>query len=149
MITLEDSIEINTTPDVIYNWLCKLDEHYTKWHPDHEKCINKTGDMRVGTMLYSEEYLHGELHKIQMKITKLVRNKKIEYKNNFPMSMIVPRGSFIIRKKGKNSVFIANIYCRGGKTLEKIFRSKIAALKSHMKEEGENLKAILEEKSDK
>ncbi|MCK5559887.1 MAG: SRPBCC family protein [Thermoplasmata archaeon] len=144
MITLEDSIDINTTPEIIYNWICNLDKNYKKWHPDHVKCINRTGELRVGTLIYTEEYLHGKLHKINMKIVKLELNKMIEYRNNFPHSLIITGGSFIFKAKGKKSNFTAHIYCKGGKTLEKIFRSKIANLKLHMREEGENLKKLLE-----
>lgn len=147
MITLEDSIDINTTPETIYNWICNLEKNYKKWHPDHVKCINITGELRVGTVIHTEEYLHGKLHKINMKLVKLVQNEIIEYRNNFPHSLIIHGGSFLFKAKGQKSTFTALIYCKGGKTLEKIFRAKIDILKLHMREEGQNLKKILENSS--
>ncbi|UCF07399.1 MAG: SRPBCC family protein [Thermoplasmata archaeon] len=144
MITLRDSIEIGVEPQIVFNWLMKLDENYNEWHPDHVKCVNETGQFKEGTVFYTEEYLHGDLHKIRFKAVKIEGNRRIEYKLLFPISIICPRGSFVIQPKNGNSVFTASLTFRGGRILSRLFRSRIEIQKKHMKEEGENLKNILE-----
>ena len=144
MIILKDSIEIKTTPDKIFKWLKNLDEHYKKWHPDHVKWINETGGLDEGDVVYYEEYLHGELHKIRSKITKIEENKRIEFRNLFPISIICPKGSFIIEPKGESCIFTTTLSFRFAKLFSKLAKNRIDAIKTHMKEEGENLKRFLE-----
>ena len=145
--TLSDSIEINTSPERVYEWFINIDQNYKEWHPDHVKAIWLTENkMKVGSKLYSEEYIHGELHKIKFKCTNIEPNRKIEFKNLLPMSLICPKGSFIFEPKGDNCIFTATLSFRMGNTLSKIVKTKVEALINHMKEEGENLKRILENK---
>jgi hypothetical protein len=145
MKTLSDSIEINTSPEKAYEWFINIDQNYKEWHPDHVKAIWLTENkMKVGSKLYSEEYIHGELHKIKFKCTNIEPNRKIEFKNLLPMSLICPKGSFIFELKGDICIFTATLSFRMGNTLSKIAKKKVEALKNHMKEEGENLKRILE-----
>jgi hypothetical protein len=147
MQTLEDSIEIKTTPEKIFNWLINLDKHYKEWHPDHVKCINETREVKEGSIFYSEEYLHGELHKIKMKITKIEKNRLIEFKNLFPYSIICPKGLFSIKLKHNGCIYTHKLYFRMGSILSKMAKSKVEDMKIHMKEECENLKKLLEGKS--
>ncbi len=144
MITLSDSTEIKTTPDKIFEWLKTLDQHYKEWHPDHVKWTNITGSFEEGAIICYEEYLHGELHKAKAKITKLEENKTIEFKNLFPLSIINPKGSFIIESQGENTIFTATLSFRFGWFFKKFVMNRVEAITKHMKEEGENLKRLLE-----
>jgi hypothetical protein len=146
MITLEDSIEIKTTPEKIFEWLKSLDKHYRNWHPDHVKWVNETGGLDEGDIVYYEEYIHGKLHKIRSKITKTEENKRIQFKNLFPKSILFPKGSFIIEPGGKSCIFTATLSIRFGWLLSKLAKSKFEAGKRHIKEEGKNLKRLLETK---
>jgi len=51
MITLEDSIQIETTPDKIYNWIMNIDKHFVEWHPNHKKFEKVTGGMDEGDII--------------------------------------------------------------------------------------------------
>ena len=143
MITLKDSVEIKTTPEKIFEWIINLDKHYNEWHPDHVKWLNITGGLDVGDIAYFEEYIHGKLHKMKFIISKIEKNKRIEYKLLFPMSIICPKGSFIIESKGDSSIFTATLSFRFGWFLSKLAKNRVKAIKTHMKEEGENLKRLL------
>jgi len=101
MITLRDSIEIKTTPEKIFDFFVHFEENYLAWHPDHVKSYWIGKPAKEGSILYCEEYLHGKLHRMKFRITKVELNRKIEYK-------------------------------------------LLEAGKKHMKEEGENLKRLLE-----
>jgi hypothetical protein len=146
MITLKDSIEIKTTPEKIFEWFRNLDKHYRSWHPDHVKWVNETGGLNEGDIVYYEEYIHGKLHKIRSKITKAEENKRIQFKNLFPMSILSPKGSFIIDSRGESCIFTATLSIRFGWLLSKLAKSRLGAGKKHIKEEGENLKRLLERK---
>lgn len=144
MIILKDSIEIKTTPERVFNWLKNLDRHYNEWHPDHIKWINVTGGLNVGDVVYFEEYFHGKLHKAKSKITKVEENKRIEFVNLFPTSILAPKGSFIIEPRGRSCIFTATLSIRFGWIIPRFTKSRLDDLKKHMKEEGENLKKLLE-----
>ena len=146
MVTLKHSIEIKTTPDKIFEWLKNLDQHYREWHPDHIRWINITGRLDEGDTSYYEEYLHGKLHKIKFKITKVEENKRIEFKNLFPMSIICPKGSYILEPREESTIFTATLSFRFAWLFSKLAKNRVEAIKTHMKEEGENLKKLLEKR---
>ena len=148
MATVKDSIEIKATPDKIFDGLIKVfssQEYYKKWHKDHVKCQWLKGKpFEEGSILYVEEYLHGELHKMKFLSTKLEPNRKIEYRFLFPMSIICPKGLFIVEPKGESCIFTASLTFRFGWLFSKFAKGKVDAMKNHMREEGENLKKLLE-----
>lgn len=145
MITLRDSIEIKTTHEKIFQWFVHFEENFIAWHPDHLKCCWLKGKpFEEGSILYVEEYLHGKLHKMRFLGTKVEPNRKIEYKLLFPTSIICPKGSFIMEPKGESCIFTATLSFRFGKIFSKLAKSRVEAVKKHMKEEGENLKRLLE-----
>lgn len=150
MITLRDEIEINAAPEQIFEWLSKLDSHYCDWHPDHVACEYLSGTFfQEGSMIYTEEYLHGELHKLKMKTVRYLPNSFIEYK----ILGMGSGGSFVVEPIGKKSNFIATLHFGLGiplldkiidPILQRLLSFQLEALRAHMKEEGQNLKGILE-----
>ena len=147
MTTLKDSIEIRTTPEKIFSGLIKVfssEEYFKKWHKDHIKCQWLKGKpFEEGSILYVEEYLHGELHKMKFLSTQLETNRKIEYRLLFPMSIICPKGSFTVEPKGESCIFTATLTFRFGRLFSKFAKGRVEAIKKHMKEEGDTLKKIL------
>ena len=155
MMTLTDSIEIEATPEQVFDWLVerfKDKESYQAWHPDHVDIRWIKGEsLQEGSIIYAEEYLHGELHKLKFIITKVVPNRVMEYRPLFPWSIFAPGNAFLIEQKGENScIFTAKGSLRMPrwlfKRLHKKHKNKIEATEQHMREEGENLKKALEEK---
>ncbi|MFX0046513.1 MAG: SRPBCC family protein [Candidatus Hermodarchaeota archaeon] len=149
MLTLTDSIEIKATPEKVYDWLMqrmKDKESYQAWHPDHVDVRWIKGEpLHEGSILYAEEYLHGQLHKLKFRITKIVPNREIKYRTLFPLSFFVPGNTFLIEPKGEDScIFTATGDFRAGPLFKKLGKSRIEATRQHMKEEGENLKKALE-----
>jgi len=150
---LTDTIEIKTTPEKIFNFLTSIvdDDSYRAWHKkDHVSLRYLQGEpWTEGSVVYAEEYIHGKLHKLKFKITKIEANKRIEYT---PISrflrLFFPKNEFIIEPKGESCLFIASGTYRIGWIGKAFFKQAIekglSSVKQHMKEEGENLKAILE-----
>jgi len=152
-LTLTNSIEIKTTPEKIFEFFTNLsnDESYRAWHPDDHVSLRwiKGEPWQVDSVVYAEEYLHGKLHKLKFIITKVVPNRRIEFAptNRF-LRFYFPMNTFTVDQKGDICVFTASGTYRVG-WLAKTFAGKklergLLSANKHMKEEGENLKSILE-----
>jgi len=74
---LTDSIEIEATPEKIFDFFVRIDENYKAWHPDDHVEFRwiKGKPLEEGAIRYSEEYLHGKLHKAKVLYTKIVPNR--------------------------------------------------------------------------
>ena len=156
MITIEDSIEVNASPERVYRWLVerfKDRESYRAWHPDHVELRWIKGEpMQEGSIAYAEEYLHGRLHKLKFRITEVIPDRKITYRPLFPLSLIFPGNKFLIKPKGEDRcVFSAGGSVRMPRWLFEKFRrkhkDKFEDGLRHIREEGENLKKAVEEGS--
>lgn len=152
-VVLTDSIEIETTPDKVFNFLTNIidDRSYRAWHKDDHLTFRwiHGSPWTEGSIMYAEEYFHGKLHKFKFVVTKIVTNKKIVYS---PTSRLIrtffPKNEFTIEEKGKKCLFTAAVTFRVGWIGKKFFLKSINdgldSVIKHMKEEGENLKFILE-----
>ena len=152
-IVLTDSIEIKTTPEKIFGFITSLvdDESYRAWHQEDHVALRwlKGQPWKEGSVAYAEEYLHGKIHRLKFTVTKVVPNKEIEYA---PVSRLIrrffPKNQFSIEEKGETCVFMASGIFRHGRLIKTFFKRQLeqnlASVKQHMKEEGENLKTILE-----
>ena len=150
---ISESIEIRTQPEDIFGFLTNIvdDKSYRQWHSkDHVRFKWVHGrPWAKGSVFYAEEYLHGKLHKFKFEIAEIEPPERIEYR---PVSRLLrfffPKNEFIIEKKGGVSIFTASGTFRVG-WIGKTFFSKsinkgLASVREHMKEEGENLKMLLE-----
>ena len=149
MISLRDSIEIYTTPKQLFAWLGRMPEEYTSWHPDHVACRELQGSiLGVGSEIECEEFLHGKLHSMRFRMTKVLPNKRIEF-----IIEGMGRGAFEAEAEGDIARFNAELDIGLdapiiGRLFDFIFslffNRRIEAMRRHMAEEGRNLKEILE-----
>jgi hypothetical protein len=152
-LILSDSIEIKTTPEKIFNFFVGLvdDQSYCAWHPQDHVSLRwiKGKPWEEGSVVLAEEYIHGKVHKLKFIVTKVAPNEEIEYA---PVSRFLrkffPKNSFTIEKKDGTCVFTASGIYRIGWLVRNFAKNRLernlASVKKHMKEEGENLKRILE-----
>jgi hypothetical protein len=152
LIVLRDTINIKTTPEEIFAWFAQFKENYRAWHPDHGACRYIEGNYLIeeGAIIYTEEYLHGDLHKLKLQVTRVVPNSRIEYKIPYLGS-----GGFIIESSGAEVLFSAEVHLGWrlpviGRIIDWVFQiffgHRLEAMRHHMMEEGVNLKEILEKK---
>jgi hypothetical protein len=149
MISLKDSVEIYTTPRRLFDWLERMPQEYLLWHPDHVACrIIRGSFLEVGSEIECQEYLHGKLHSMKFRVTKVIPEKRVEYAIKG-----IGSGAFEAFAAGDMVRFNAeldigsNIPVAGqffDLIFQWFFRNRIDAMKQHMAEEGLNLKAILE-----
>ncbi len=152
-VTLTDSIEIKTTPEKIFSFLTNLvdDESYRAWHPDDHVSFRwiEGQPWAEGSVVHADEYIHGKLHKLKFIVTKIVPNTEIEY---VPVSRFLkryfPKNTFYIESRERTCVFTATCTCRVGWLVRTFAKKKLerglSSVRKHIKEEGENLKRILE-----
>ena len=153
MITLKDVVEIKASPEQIVEFFLNFKENFHAWHPDHVECYYLTpGPLKENSIIYIEEYLHGELHKLKLHITKIQPNSRIEYK-----TFLGTKGIFIIEPRETGTLFTAEMHmgnklpllCNLVDGIMRMFFSRhLEGLRQHMAEEGQNLKRILEKCSE-
>ncbi|HDQ04506.1 MAG TPA: SRPBCC family protein [Deltaproteobacteria bacterium] len=154
-VIITDSIEIDATPEKIFTFLTGIvdDESYRAWHNEDHVSFRwvKGQPWTEGAVMRAQEYLHGKLHKFKFKITKIVPYRHIEYAptSRF-MRKFFPKSEFILEAKGEKCIFKASGIYRVGWIGKKFFMKAIeeglVSVRKHMKEEGENLKRIIEAK---
>lgn len=148
MIELRHSIAIDVPPSRIWEWLAELPLHYREWHPAHIACRYERGDSLVpGSVLYVEETLHGRLHRLRLRTTEVFPNRVVRYRGNGFS------GVFRLEPTDEGSRFTAELAFGPripviGSALDALARAllgpRLVALETHLREEGENLKRLLE-----
>ncbi len=149
MIRLRDSITIRTTPEQLFNWLESMPQEYGSWHPDHVSYQVLSGSMQqVGSQVECKEYLHGKLHSMRFRLTKLDPGRRMEYE-----IAALGKGAFEVIPKGEEVEFVAEVDLGSeapligrvaDAALRIMFRRRLEAMREHMREEGVNLKKIIE-----
>jgi hypothetical protein len=151
---LQHSIEIRTSPERIFEFFrhLHLGDNYRRLHPEDHVLIRwvRGKPWEEGSVVYAEQYAHGKLHKLKYIITRVVPNREIEFS---PLSRFLriyfPGNTFSIEPRGYVSVFTATSQIRVGWLAKKLAGKKLdaalASARKHIREEGENLKTLLEE----
>ena len=154
-ILITDSIEIQTTPEEVFRFFLQIvdDASYQAWHPEDHVAFRwiKGVPWQEGSVAYSEEYLHGKLHKFKFLINKVVADREIEL---VPLTRLIriffPWSRFSIEPREGYCVFTASGVMRVGRLARLLAGRKLdeglSSVRKHMKEEGENLKRILEKR---
>jgi hypothetical protein len=152
-IFITDSIRIKTTPEKIFGFLTGIvdDETYKRWHTDDHVSFQwlEGEPWAVGSIARAGEIMHGKVHTLKFVVTDVEQNKRIVYA---PVSRLLrrftPYNEFLIETDGDGCLFTATVTYRLGRIgkalLGKSIDKGMFGVKKHMKEEGENLKALLE-----
>lgn len=145
MRRLTDSIWIDSPPEAVWEWLSTMSEHYTEWHPDHVSAAWVHGEPnRVGSILEAVEDLGGTREVLRLEMKSIDPPNGFGYRIRGPISLLLPGGTFAVVSDGGGARFTATISYRFGWLTERLFNRRTAALTTHMNEEGENLKRIVE-----
>ena len=145
MKTLRESIEINVSPEIVWDWFLHIAENYLEWHPSHIRANWETETVsEVGSILYAEEDISGEFLKMKSKFTELIPNRLYRFKTVGTLKLILAGGSFEIEPSENGSIFTATLDFHMGKLFSKLAKKKVQQISQHMIEEGQNLKKILE-----
>jgi hypothetical protein len=148
MRQFQDAVHVDASPERVWSWLAGLVDHYTEWHPDHVSAYWVTGKPNeVGSVLEAVECVGGRREKLRFEMTDIDVPHVMRYRILGPHSLILPGGAFSIDSDGDSSVFTASIQYRFGGILDRLFARRAGALRAHMREEGANLKRLVEASS--
>ena len=144
-LTTQDSVEIETTPEKVWEFWADMDKNYKTWHPQDHILFRwtKGKPMEEGSTIYAEEVVGGKLLKGKVTCVEVVPDRKFSLKLPFPKSIFV-KYEYLIEPKGENTVFTALAHLRYPCFAEKSIQAGIEAGEKHVREEGENMKKILE-----
>ncbi len=145
MRQVSDTVDVDVPPDRVWRWLAGLAEHYQDWHPDHVSAVWEQGEPnQIGSVLKVVESLGGHREELRFEMTDMVAPNLMEYRVVGLHGLLLPGGAFLIASDGDGSMFTASIRYRFGWVVERLFRRRAAALRAHMREEGVNLKRLVE-----
>lgn len=151
-VVIAESLPIKTRPKDLFNYLTAIVDD------DSFKTLNaknvsfrwlKGQPWTVGSIAYAEKYLHGKLHTFQFIVTDIVADRHIEY---MPTSRLMrrffPKKEFIMETEGDGCRFISSATFRIGWIGKAFFKKSIekglSDFRIYLREEGENLKRILQ-----
>jgi hypothetical protein len=145
---LEETTRVRAPPEHIYRFFETMDVNYKRWHPDHIEFRWIVGDgLEQGGKAYFAERIAGKTQAKTVQFTEVVLNRYIEFT---PTSRLVrlfmPSIGFSIEPSDGGCDFTQRIEIRTGPIGARLNRHEFDAVRTHMKEEGVNLKTILEPK---
>jgi hypothetical protein len=143
---LEQSVSMAAAPARAYRFFAEMEARYTRWHPDHI-AFRWLQDARleVGARFYIEERIDGRVLKRTMRFTRLEPDSHVEFAPDLAiMRFFLPRIVFAIAPTPEGCRVTQQVHVRIGPIGRRLNRRGFAVVEQHMKEEGENLKALLE-----
>ncbi len=124
-----------------------MDENYLRWHPDHLRFEWRRGrGLAPGVTFYFEERIGGQLLKKQVTFTEIQPDRLIRFVPDSRMlRLFLPSVTFEFIAEGPDRFLLRqSLPLRIGPLAARLNRRMLDAVRRHMAEEGENLKAILE-----
>jgi hypothetical protein len=146
MILSETSPAIRAAPGAVFAVFAAMESNYLRWHPDHVlfRWLDPPA-LRPGARFYFEERIAGKLLKKKVAFTSIEPDRLIEFA---PASrlfrLFLPRISFRIERTGDGLTVTQEIQLRIGPLAAWLNRRELEAVRMHMREEGVNLKRLLE-----
>jgi uncharacterized protein YndB with AHSA1/START domain len=145
-VILAQTTSIAAPPRRVFRFFEEMDRNYTRWHKDHSLYRwLQPGGMAVGNRFYFEERIAGHDQKRIVRFTRVEPDRLIEFvPDNALIRFFLNRISFRIEPEDTGCKFTQEIRIRIGPIGAALNRRGFDAVRQHMHEEGDNLKAIME-----
>ena len=143
---LADSVRIHTTPDRVFAFFEGMADDYLRWHPDHLSFRWVAGrGIAEGVTFHFEERIAGKLLRKTVRLTRVLPGRLIEFApTNRLFRLILPSIAFAIEIDGAEVIVRQAIRLRIGPLGAWLNRREFAAVARHMREEGLNMRRLLE-----
>ena len=143
---LTETTKIPASREDIYLFFEMMDTNYERWHPDHIEFRWIGGEgLEVGAKAYFEERIAGKTQKKTVRFTDIAPGRYIAFKPTSRLvGLLMPSISFTIEPQEDGCDLTQRIKVRTGPIGAWLNRREFDAVRTHMKEEGENLAAILQ-----
>ncbi|MDG5820904.1 SRPBCC family protein [Natronococcus sp. A-GB7] len=147
---LEAETHIRADPEDVFEFFAEMEQNYEAWHPDHITFRWVEGvPVEEGTLAYFEEEIGGEVMKKTVEYVTVESNRRVELKpTSRLMGFFLPFIKFTIEPVGEGCVFTQQIKIRTGPIGKRLNQDEFDAVHQHMKEEGENLRRLLEKEQE-
>ena len=144
-LVLEDTVEIDATPEAVWQFWANMDKNYKAWHPEDHVLFQwvKGRPMGEGSRIYAEETVGGRLLKLKLTCVDVVPNRQFALVFSFPASLFA-KYEYKIEPGGQKTAFTASTHLKSPCCAQKRMQSAVEIGKKHVREEGENLRRILE-----
>ncbi len=149
-MTLVHEVDVNNSPDKIWEFLLQIDRNYKAWHPTDHILFRWTKGAAFATAstFYAEQYMMGQKVKYKGKILSCVPGEKITMVFSFPLSLITEKIEMIIEGEGSHARFRHITYLRFKFLSRTIFKRRnikmIHDMDVHVRTEGAHMKMLLE-----
>lgn len=148
-VTMSHSIDIDASPEEVFAFFVNIEENYTKWHPNHNEFRWIKGrPMEVGSVAFADQMGRGKSQKLNTRIDRVEPNRRIEFSWTNPFAkFFLPRNAWLFEPINGGCRFTAESDVRLGWISSRMAHVKegIEEGRKHLKEEGENLKRLVEE----
>jgi hypothetical protein len=147
-LRFEDSIAIAAPVESGYAFFENMAANYTRWHPDHESFRwMGAGGLAVGNEFSFREKIAGRTQQKVVRITEVQPDRYFAFQPTNPIfRFFLPRLSFGFEPTPAGFSFRAIIDLHAiGPLGMRLNRREFDAVEQHMREEGLNLKRLLEE----
>jgi hypothetical protein len=144
---LAQSTDIAASPERVHAFFEAMEENYTRWHPDHIvfRWLEPGRRVDEDSAFYIEERINGQLLKRAMRFTRVEPARHLEFApDNGLIRFFLRSIVFAIEPTEAGCRLIQSLHIRIGPIGHWLNRRGFAAVEKHMREEGENMKAILE-----
>jgi hypothetical protein len=146
MILSETSPQIRAAPEQVFAFFAGMESNYGRLHPDHVlfRWLDPPA-VKQGVRFHFEERIAGKLLKKTVMFTRIEPGSLIEFAPTSRLFRVfLPRISFRIRPAGGGLTVTQDIHLRIGPLAAWFNRRELDAVRRHMREEGENLRRLLE-----
>ena len=146
MILSETSPLIRAAPADIFAFFSEMEANYLAFHPDHiEFRWIDAPALTPGVRFFIAERIDGKLLEKIVAFTTVKPNSVIEFAPTNPIfRFFLPRITFRIMQKEMGIIVTQEIQLRVGPMATWLNSREFDAVRLHMREEGENLKELLE-----
>lgn len=144
---LEETTDIEVSPAEVYRFFEDMEDYYERWHPDHITFRWTEGDgLEQGAEAYFKERIAGKLQKKTVRFVEVTPDRYLEFKpTSLLVGLLMPHISFTIEPRSAGCEVTQRIKVRTGPIGARLNKREFDAVRTHMREEGENLQRILED----
>ena len=143
---LTEKTRISAPPAAVYGFFEAMDVNYERWHPDHVefRWLDEAG-LAQGAKASFEERIAGRRQQKTVRFTAVERDRYIEFRpTSLLVGLLMPSISFSIAPHADGCTLTQRIKVRTGPVGAWLNRREFDAVRTHMREEGENLKRLVE-----
>jgi hypothetical protein len=143
---LQTTTRVQAPAADVFGFFEDMADNYVRWHPDHVAFEWTKGEgLHPGAEATFEERIGGRRQRPTVRFTDVVPDRSIEFRPTSRLvALLMPRVSYTIEPREDGCDLTQRIRVRTGPIGAWLNRRKFDAVRTHMREEGENLKRLVE-----